>query len=99
MATDWSKYIIPVGCIVLGYYILEKWGVIGPTCDPTCTQCPKGSSYSQLIGGCDNNYTPCGFFHENCCCDCCVSLSLEDMGYEPIPIYELTYLRELVDSL
>ena len=99
MATDWSKYIIPVGAIVLGYYVLEKLGVVGSPCNPACTQCPKGNSYSQWFGQCDNNYSPCGWFHESCCCDCCTNLSLEDMGYEPIPIYELTYLRELVDSL
>ena len=102
MATDWSKYIIPVGVVVLGYYVLRNWGILGPVCDPTCTQCPKGSDYSRpYFADCDTNYTICGWLQEKCCCNCCMSLegSLEDMGYEPIPTYELTYLRELVDSL
>lgn len=99
MATDWSKYIIPIGAVVLSYYVLKNWGVIEPACNPACSQCSKGDSYSQWFGQCDNNYSPCGWFHQDCCCNCCVNLNLEDMGYEPIPIYELTYLRELVDSI
>lgn len=102
MARDWSRYILPVGGLVLFYYVLRNWGILGPICDPTCTQCPRGSSYSQWFGQCDNNYTPCGIFHENCCCDCCMDLegsSLEEMGWEPIPEYQLVYLRDLVDSL
>ena len=99
MATDWSKYVIPVGVVVLGYYVLKNFGILGPTCDPTCTSCPKGSSYSRpLFADCDANYVNCNWDFD-CCCNCCMSLSLEDMGYEPIPMYELTYLRELVDSL
>jgi hypothetical protein len=108
MTRDWSKYILPVGGLLLAYYVLRNWGVIGSSCDPTCTHCPRGDAYSQWFGQCDSNYSPCGWLHENCCCNCCMSLdgnidndnnSLEDMGWIPIPKYELLYLRELVDSL
>jgi hypothetical protein len=98
MATDWSKYILPVGGIILFYYVLKSWGII-ETCNPACTQCSKGSTYSQWFGQCESNYSPCGWFHENCCCDCCVNLSLEEMGYTPLSEGELIYLGELVDSV
>jgi hypothetical protein len=94
---DWSKYVIPVGGVILFYYVLKNIGLIGPVCDPTCTSCPKGSTYSRpLFGNCDANYVNCNW-NMDCCCNCC--MSLEEMGWAPIPEYELTYLRELVDSL
>lgn len=71
MSTNWSKFVVPVGALILGYYILESWGIIKTPCDPSiCTpQCPRGPKYSRgWFGTCDPNYMMCGFLDGDCCC-------------------------------
>lgn len=102
--TDWSKYVLPVGGLILLYYVLKTWGVID-TCNPECSSCIKGQVYHQLIGSCETNYSPCGLFHQNCCCDCCISLNGlngSTLGELEGKIGYLAYLKYLdmwVDSL
>lgn len=71
MAKDVSKYIVPIGMLILGYYVLKSWGIISTPCDPSiCTPlCPRGPKYSRgFFGDCDPNYMMCGWLQENCCC-------------------------------
>lgn len=70
MAKEVSKYIVPVGMLILGYYVLKSWGVISTPCDPSvCTPlCPRGPRYSRgYFEDCDPGYVSAGYWYNDQC--------------------------------
>ena len=72
---DTGTVILYGGGIILSYYVLKSWGVIGTPCDPSiCTaQCPRGPKYCRgYFEDCDPGYLNttfgCGFMQDSCDC-------------------------------